>query len=900
MFSSLLFFLSFESYFAAKAFQPDEHIWIGIEPVRHLSYHTGQQHRLRSHPQWKQFIDATGWNIRFDEKTRLINRAMGAGIDLEKTGDAYAVRDSVQRFLQSKKFFAQKSIHLDSGIAIKNPDRNIWYVNFEQQLSARMQDDVYQRQINEVVVWRGGITGYVHSDRLTLIEANLYPDVSFEDAVLLSSEAIAVAISAGAAPEADHGDIEVSAVALPVEKNGQLSVRLCWLVKSKTESPIGHWNAFVDAHSGELHNVYNEVRFLEGSILATHDARTIGSELINTPLINLKVSDGGFSDENGLFSIEDDSYTITMNGKNTRISNDAGDDISFELVEGEQILTAEGDESLSQIDQFVFQNEIYTWAKEYAPHVVNEWSRSVVNVNLDDVCNAYFDGTLNFYRAGEGCNNTGRIRDVSHHEWGHGFHYYNLLSGDYDGSMSEGIADALAFFQSGDSTIAPGFGQNGYGIREVSENRVYPEDIVNEVHTDGLIFAGTVWDLWDRLDSDYGDSDAAFDALMPIFVDALRSGPSIPNSYEAFLLADDDNGDLSDGTPHECALVDVFGQHGLGPSGDGGFFQLSHIPLENQTVDTEEYTVDADVLVFSENCVDSTPDKAKIQYSLDDGETWQEKTLERTNAGISGFLASQERGSVVSYFLEILDSEGRSIQLPEYGTINPFSFYVGELEEINCEDFEESDGGFVHELVSGREQEGADDWMWGIPVGLGGDPNYAASGTKVWGNDLGGEHNGESYNGEYQNDKHNRLTTPDYDVSNYDEVLLVYKRWLHVEDGFYDNANVLANGTSIWSNHATRYEVGEEHHRDQQWQQHVLRIPAAELETMNFSWEIVSDAGLTMGGWTLDDVCLYGIPPAPEEPVASGCACSSQGEIRSSWMVFLLAIVGFAIRRRNG
>ena len=94
-----------------------------------------------------------------------------------------------------------------------------------------------------------------------------------------------------------------------------------------------------------------------------------------------------------------------------------------------------------------------------------------------------------------------------------------------------------------------------------------------------------------------------------------------------------------------------------------------------------------------------------------------------------------------------------------------------------------------------------------------------ASGSKVWGNDLGGEHNGENYNGEYQNDKPNRLTTPDYDVSNYDEVLLVYKRWLHVEDGFYDNANVLANGEVIWTNHATRYEVGDEHHRDQQWQQ---------------------------------------------------------------------------------
>ena len=52
------------------------------------------------------------------------------------------------------------------------------------------------------------------------------------------------------------------------------------------------------------------------------------------------------------------------------------------------------------------------------------------------------------------------------------------------------------------------------------------------------------------------------------------------------------------------------------------------------------------------------------------------------------------------------------------------------LEEINCNDFEENDGGFTHELISGRNQEGADDWMWNVPVGSGGDPDYAASGEK--------------------------------------------------------------------------------------------------------------------------------------------------------------------------
>ena len=900
MFSSLIFSLGV-LFSPAHAFQPDADTWIGIEPIRHLSYHVAQQHRLRADPQWKQLVDQTGWNIRFDEKTGLVDRGMGPGIPLASTNSAQEVESSFRLFLKETNWVFAPSVDLGAGTAAYNEDINAWYVHIDQYIPVSLHNDVHDLFIDSVAVWRGGLDGFVKNGQLTMVESALYPQWNIQEQTILSSEAVDVALVQGAAPNASHDDVHVSAIALPIEKDGVLSVHICWKIESKTEIPKGHWVAFVDAHTGDLLNVYNEVRFLEGTVHATHDKRTLDGDMIMSPLPFLKVGDGSFTDEDGFFSIEDETFTMTLNGKNTRVSNDAGDDLSFELINGALEIEVEGDEAFAQIDQFVYQQEVYAWAKAYAPHVVNEWPRSVVNVNLNDVCNAYFDGTLNFYRAGEGCNNTGRIRDVSHHEWGHGFHYYNLLSGDFDGAMSEGLADAIAFFHSGDAVMAPYFGQNGYGIREAATNRVYPDDIVNEVHTDGLIFAGAIWDLWPELEEEYGDPDLAYEALMTIFVQGLRSGPDIAGSYDALLFADDDNGDLSDGTPHECALVDAFGEHGLGPKGEGGFFQLSHIPLENATADISEYDVDADLQMFAQTCADASPESARIHYSIDDGESWSQEPLSLSEMDISGALSGQEEGSIVQYYLSLTDDQGRSVQIPEYGTINPFNFYVGALEEINCNDFEENDGGFTHELISGRDQEGADDWMWNVPVGSGGDPDYAASGDKVWGNDLGGEHNGEMYNGEYQNDKHNRLTTPDYDVSGYDEVLLVYKRWLHVEDGYYDKAQILANGDVVWTNHETRYEVGDEHHRDMQWQQHVVRVPAADLDAMNFSWEIISDAGLSMGGWTIDDVCVYGVPATPEEendPVASGCACSSSSA-SGSWMWLLLGVVGLVRRRRE-
>ena len=163
-----------------------------------------------------------------------------------------------------------------------------------------------------------------------------------------------------------------------------------------------------------------------------------------------------------------------------------------------------------------------------------------------------------------------------------------------------------------------------------------------------------------------------------------------------------------------------------------------------------------------------------------------------------------------------------SSKAPRGGEINPYTLYVGGLTEVYCEDFEDSDGGFTHELVAGQNEEGADDWMWGTPIGLG-DPDFAFSGNKVWGNDLGGG----QYNGEYQNQKHNRLNSVEIEVGDAEELkLLQYRRWLNVEDGYYDQANILANGDEVWTNHSTVEAVGDEHHRDDQWMLHSVPITA--------------------------------------------------------------------------
>ena len=905
---------------SALAFQPDGAPFIGHEPQRIYRFHKEQQARSRTSSPWTTFVDGpgAGWLGRFDERTGLPLAAWGPSVpvgDLNTLQDAEA---AVREFFKgSPQLLGASLTDLSLGRSGYDPAQDIWYVQLDQRLPT-----------TDVPVWRGTVDVVIKKNHIIFFSINTVPDledVSAEPTVA-RADAIAGAQLLGPAGNSVHEDARAVLTVLPVEASGALSGTLTWKVQSSTTEPRGDWVSFVDAHTGELLNVHNEVRFLTGEVHAEHDVRTPNGEMMVSPMRWMRIQgddEADYTSEDGIWTLEGETLPSgDLVGQYTRIRNDGGPNLDVEGLTEDVLLTAD-DADQAELSSYVFQSQIRQWALLYAPDISLTNSRMEVTVNIDETCNAYFDGTINFMRAGDGCRNTGRIADVNYHEWGHGFHYYSLLSGEFDGSMSEGIADAVSMLNTGDATIAPGFFNSGYAIRELETNRVYPDDIVNEVHTDGLIFGGAVWDLVNVFAAEMGEEEA-YDKVSQLLAAAVRSGPTIPEAFDAFIVADDDNGDLSDGTPNSCAIIEAFSQHGLGPGGAGGaLVVLDHVPPT--TADPEvEISLDISGVNLAPECVDVTLDDATVTYSTNGGESWDSVPLDGEMEDLSGVIPAQDAGTVVSYFFTV-NAEGlSSSKAPSGGEINPFTLYVGGLTELYCEDFEASDGGFTHELVAGQNEEGADDWMWGTPIGLGGDPDFAFSGNKVWGNDLGGG----QYNGEYQNQKHNRLNSMAIDVGDAEELVLQYRRWLNVEDGYFDQANILANGVEVWTNHSTVEAVGDEHHRDDQWMLHSVPIDADGSGLLTLSWEVVTDRGLTMGGWNIDDVCVYakGIPGPDdpdgesgsddadresfEVPTASGgaitgppggCACSA-GPQRGhfGWLAILLGGLITAARRKEG
>ncbi|HZN04322.1 MAG TPA: hypothetical protein VFD06_12140, partial [Candidatus Polarisedimenticolia bacterium] len=207
-----------------------------------------------------------------------------------------------------------------------------------------------------------------------------------------------------------------------------------------------------------------------------------------------------------------------------------------------------------------------------------------INVNIPDVCNAFWNGSANFFRSGGGCNNTGEIADVMYHEWGHG------LDGNTNGgdsSTGEATGDIVSMSVVHDPHLGPGFDITGASVRILDSNLVGYQARVNnldtfclvctgqcengpfghEVHCEGEIYGQTHWDMTQALVAKHGFNTGWQTAERLFFLSLPQNDTMVPSSaqsaYSAYLAVDDDNGNLTDGTPNCLEIYNAFNAHGI-------------------------------------------------------------------------------------------------------------------------------------------------------------------------------------------------------------------------------------------------------------------------------------------------------------------------------------------------
>jgi MYXO-CTERM domain-containing protein len=823
---------------------------------------------MRAAAAWTRFADrhGDGWRAYFDTRTEVPGRVYGPGI---VAPGAMASAESAER--HARALLAE---HLDLFVpGAKMSDLEL----VSNDLSDGLRTVAFEQRHRGLDVIGGQVSVRFKKDRLFVFGSEALPNVDVELAARpIDSERAKEAARAwiakdfGGTPEVDG--VTRRAILPLVPREGALRYHDVLEVAVRSEAPLGHWRVYVDAGSGAPVAREQTLRFQAGPQTGTVELRVPERHprrpYVNRPAHRMIVQTGGqqaVTDAAGRLQWTNTgtlSGSLTMVGELVQVINQAGNEIGapFQLPSGGSFVWDEsGDEQRNaQLTAFASVNVVKQRMREIAPELAWLDVQLPTNVNIRGNCNAYFDGeSINFLQSSSRCQNTALLTDVVYHEFGHGFHLSSIIrgAGSQDGALGEGTSDVTAAVTTGDPATARGFFLNDGPLRDLdppNDEAIWPDDI-GEIHVTGIIYGGTMWDLRKALIARLGPEDGAR-TMERLWYQSLRRTADIPSAYVEVLAVDDDDGNLANGTPNFCEINQSFGAHGLADPTVGGPGVGAPVLDQLRVSLPVERSVD---------CPGSTVTRAVLEWQLErDTNIGGSIDLSSVTSGYEGAIPPQPAGEVVRYKIDVTLGDGRVLHYPDNPADPMYQLYVGEVTPIYCHDFEVDpfSEGWRSELLRGTNQEGANDWQWGRPAGTegSGDPRAAFGGTRVVGNDLGGDR----YNGTYQPNKTNALFAPVIDVSGHETVRVQYRRWLSVEDGFFDKASISANGTRVWTNLDTG-DGGDTHHQDKEWRFHDLNLtPYVTDGQLAIGFELESDGGLEFGGWTIDDFCIVGVGAA--------------------------------------
>ena len=558
------------------------------------------------------------------------------------------------------------------------------------------------------------------------------------------------------------------------------------------------------------------------------------------------------------------AVVTSLTGPRVRVVDEAGsvESASLTAQPGQPVVWSAAADELAdaQLSAFSYATAAKVIGKRINPALAWLDQQLAVHVNLDSACNAFSTGdSIHFFRASADCENTARVADVVHHELGHSFHQQSLIpgAGAMDASIVEGIADFFAANITADPGVGRGFFFSADAVRElepIGREAVYPRDLSGVSHVTGLIIGGALWDLREQLIAKLGPT-AGLARAEKIFLGIVQRAGDLAMTYNAALVADDDDGDLGNGTPNFCTIESAFGRHGLaGPA-------YVDTTLERPVVDGRRVSVTV-TTPSTTGCPRAQVTSMKLAYRVGDTDVpLTELAMTAAGATWSAELPDLPAGTVVHYQVVATLDTVETVAFPDNPADPLYQLFIGPATEIWCERFD-GDPMWM--------QDGAREWHVAVsnPANAdAGDPPAAFAGTRWLGTDLTGD-------GFYSSDIQTSITSPAIDARSYGRVHLQYRRWLGIEDAANDVATVRVDGTQIWANATTTARSLE--HVDREWRFVDHDITAFAGSPFAVSWTLASNASRVLGGWNLDEICVVGLDKQPrcgDGVVDDGEAC---------------------------
>jgi hypothetical protein len=619
--------------------------------------------RLANRGAWETFLADRGDDARRPALKAWLDPRSGAATNVlasfplipRRGADEPAVADAVRRFVQRHRFVLGIDVRQLGGVRATKVNDDLWQISIPQVYEGiPVRDARLAATINHgnVVVVGTEVWGDVRgvNPRPTLRAADAlqagftYAEGRTPADVILREPALEFVPFA----PADRQDGE--AFAGPMGSG--YGHRLVWTFVFQRAPEQAQWEVMLDAHSGEVIAFQDLNRYenqqVKGGVypLSSTGLCTVPSQCgamqsgWPMPFADTGLpAPNNFTNSAGVFDFTGDPATTTLTGRYVDIVDTCGT-----IGETSSIGTLDlggsnnqhdcvsagvsGGDTASARSAFYEVNKLIEQARGWLP--ANAWlqSRLTTNVNINDVCNAFFstlNGSINFYRSGAGCRNTGELAGVFDHEWGHG-----LDQNDANGVLSnssEAYADIAAIYRLQTSCVGYGFyalvdqgcgptsdgtgfnaneDQNGgqhcdldcSGVRDadyLKHDPSTPDTALGFVCTSCLAGTGpcgrqvhcaaapvrqAAWDFAarDLQSAPYNyDAQTAFLVANRIFYQGSgnvgswhactcgvsASGCGAANGYMQWLAADDDDGNLGNGTPHMTALYNAFNRHGI-------------------------------------------------------------------------------------------------------------------------------------------------------------------------------------------------------------------------------------------------------------------------------------------------------------------------------------------------
>ena len=477
-------------------------------PALQPNYDQAQVDLYLTQPIWQLWNQANGgkWTAQFDTLTAKPRRVVGGSIpwvpgpgnSLTGSYSAVSLEQKAREFIASNQaVIAASNDRLRFVPEIANPttDGHMRYAAFDFVI-----DGVPVESARLIFAVNNGNMIYWHSSNIADVPTITTPAISADQAM---STLLAYAGITGGMSIIEPATLRL--VPRNTSVGDLLTYELVYEASFRLNGSLGTWAGAVDALTGAVvaFGDVNQYQVPRGSSTGRvtggiRPAKSNDAEVVRSfPFVQVDTDKGSITTSiNGIFPYSGGTVSTGLNGKffddncvdciksqedpqqgwqafvsafgNGRLDLGAGGvDVQ---TPGEATKSyGNGTSTPAERTAFYHTNVARLMAKKW---LNLDWLNNAVipiNVNINDVCNAFWNGTsLNFFKAGSTgtviCANTGEIRDVMQHEWGHGLDSndgrppgYAFALGLGDLATGEGVGDHIAIFVDHDSCIGQSF-----------------------------------------------------------------------------------------------------------------------------------------------------------------------------------------------------------------------------------------------------------------------------------------------------------------------------------------------------------------------------------------------------------------------------------------------------------